>query len=391
MAHRTSSGWGHPGDSLEMSKMAYSNEAPYNDSYCQRQPDDFNNDSYRVVAMGDTNGGSILCTPGQQDHAPSHLSYGTVEGNKGVSGGRGTLPRRNKTPRFAGAVGAISSFIYNPNDGRILNRQPIDFLKLLLFYFGFYGAIVAFFSLCFTAFTFAVLNDDHPLRTGEHSLLRLQPGLSIRPVPDWRTTLIRFEMGKEQSFQLYTQNMQAYIDQYENFAQLEQPDVRQTECDISTGIRADPDLRAVCKFDLKELQECNKESMYGYARGQPCVIIKMNKVYGWLPDPATVNNVTNKDILVKCYGIDSADVDFLNHVRYFPSKIINGEEYGFFSHTFYPYLVQAGYLPPVVMAQFTNMTKNRLIRVECRLTGIKNMIYDPMKKLGSMRFEIIMD
>jgi len=357
---------------------------PRYDSYSRGPP------SFDYVPQSRINGAGGTANRTAGDGAISYLSY---DPNRVTGGGGAEYGQSEPTPAVATALTKFCTFIYNHENGHVLNRSPIELAKILIFYFVFYSALLALFSLCFLVVAYLVLNDDQPLRTGDQSLLKLQPGVGMRPIPDWRTTLIRFEMGKEQTFQMYTQNMQAYIDQYENFAQLEQPDVRQTKCDIRTGFRENKDLRSVCKFNLEELGACNKESMYGYARGQPCVIIKMNKIYGWLPDPDNIvtQNGTNKDILVDCYGVHDADRDFLNHVKYYPSKRVNGREYGFFSHTFYPYLVQAGYLPPIVMAQFTNMTKNRLTMVECRLLGIKNMVYNPMRRLGSVRFEIVMD
>ena len=41
----------------------------------------------------------------------------------------------------------------------------------------------------------------------------------------------------------------------------------------------------VCNFDIKLLgTQCTKEELFGYERGRPCIILKLNRIFGWVPE-----------------------------------------------------------------------------------------------------------
>lgn len=42
--------------------------------------------------------------------------------------------------------------------------------------------------------------------------------------------------------------------------------------------RTDDDIEKVCEFKLDNLRPCIKEDDYGFGDGQPCIILKLNKV-----------------------------------------------------------------------------------------------------------------
>lgn len=42
----------------------------------------------------------------------------------------------------------------------------------------------------------------------------------------------------------------------------------------------------VCSFDIKLLgTQCTKEENFGYERGRPCILLKLNRIFGWVPEP----------------------------------------------------------------------------------------------------------
>jgi hypothetical protein len=42
----------------------------------------------------------------------------------------------------------------------------------------------------------------------------------------------------------------------------------------------------VCNFDIKLLgTQCTKEELFGYERGRPCIVLKLNRIFGWIPEP----------------------------------------------------------------------------------------------------------
>ena len=61
--------------------------------------------------------------------------------------------------------------------------------------------------------------------------------------------------------------------------------------------------RASCLFDLNVGGRCNANNEYGYGEGMPCFVLKLNRIYGWLPDP--INN--SSGVKVRCYGLTDTD------------------------------------------------------------------------------------
>ena len=55
-----------------------------------------------------------------------------------------------------------------------------------------------------------------------------------------------------------------------------------TSCSFDTP----PQEGKVCSFDIKLLgTQCTKEESFGYERGRPCVVLKLNRIFGWVPEP----------------------------------------------------------------------------------------------------------
>lgn len=40
----------------------------------------------------------------------------------------------------------------------------------------------------------------------------------------------------------------------------------------------------VCDVDIREFKKCTHENNYSYHKSSPCVFIKLNRIYGWVPD-----------------------------------------------------------------------------------------------------------
>lgn len=39
----------------------------------------------------------------------------------------------------------------------------------------------------------------------------------------------------------------------------------------------------VCDVDIREFKKCTHENNYSYHKSSPCVFIKLNRIYGWVP------------------------------------------------------------------------------------------------------------
>ena len=120
--------------------------------------------------------------------------------------------------------------------------------------------------------------------------------------------------------------------------------------------------------------------MFGYGDG-PCVAIKLNKIYSWLPEayqaasdyPQVVKQVVERlppqsplaaadrsGIFVKCEGEYSADVDALRNstIAYYSFDAFGNAtttEVGALPFFYFPFLNQPGYVSPHVFVHFRQL------------------------------------
>lgn len=135
---------------------------------------------------------------------------------------------------------------------------------------------------------------------------------------------------------------------------------------------------------------------YGYETAQACFVLKMGRIYGWLPDVVEEEGATG--VLVKCGGATADDTFNLGVIRYYdmdykfsavtpgknPGKLGNGS----FHAMYFPYRGQTAYLPPLVFVLFDGVRRNTLIRVRCWLIA-RNIRVDFERGEGSTQFEIL--
>ncbi|BHF68647.1 Nkb-3p [Sparganum proliferum] len=221
-------------------------------------------------------------------------------------------------------------------------------------------------------------NEDRPYLTGGQSLLNLSPGLSYRPNINFLTSLIAYRAADPQSFMPYVQNIRTFMYLYEEVNIRPQDSFASCEENMKT-----PDVPGlVCKFFPMVLGPCVKENNYGYDRSEPCIILKINKVYGWVPD--IVNKTMGQDPLLTCRGRNSMDKEGFGIIRYFPNVTIDGKVYGHFSNLYYPYIIQFAYRSPLVAVQFVNITRHSLFMISCYLLNVR-------QTAGPVTFEILVD
>nr|XP_012235554.1 PREDICTED: sodium/potassium-transporting ATPase subunit beta-1-like isoform X2 [Linepithema humile] len=130
-----------------------------------------------------------------------------------------------------------------------------------------------------------------------------------------------------------------------------------------------------CFFDVESLGVCGKPP-YGYTNPlQPCVLIKFNKRFNWVPIhynkssqlpedmPHTLQDAvqsSNKSqIWLWCDGANNVDKEHIGEIEYLPSPG--------FPVRYFPFMGQPDYLSPIVALRFKNVTPFKLVTVECSL------------------------
>lgn len=169
------------------------------------------------------------------------------------------------------------------------------------------------------------------------------------------------------------------------------------DCSGRTGI-SKPDQKA-CAVDFKKLtKNCNEANMFGMDDDKPCVLLKLNRIYGWKPDlwensaeesfPTELidsdYDTKNNMIWIECHGENPADKDNLpkDSIKYYPQQG--------FPLAYYPYTKQKNYRSPLVFVQFEKVTPNIGLMVECKAFA-KNIRVDQTDKEGSVHFELLVE
>ncbi|XP_044750910.1 sodium/potassium-transporting ATPase subunit beta-2-like isoform X2 [Coccinella septempunctata] len=295
-----------------------------------------------------------------------------------------------------------SSFqIYNPDEGTYLGRTPRNLAKIGLFYLIFYGMLAALVAICMWVFS-QTLNPRIPKWRNEESIIGTNPGLGFRPMPDnnEESTLIWLQGSNKTNYEKWKANLMSFLDTYYTPGKIEKGNVPIKRCSYDEL----PIPGQVCDIDVRKWEPCSPDRHFDYHRNAPCIFLKLNRIYGWVPeyynDPNDLPedmpqqlkdhiryNITRPEernnIWISCIGENPADNEYLGPVKYYPS--IQG-----FPGYYYPYMNSEGYLSPLVAVQFKRPTSGLVINIECRAWA-KNIKYHRHDRSGSVHFELLID
>ncbi|CAL1541451.1 unnamed protein product [Lymnaea stagnalis] len=289
---------------------------------------------------------------------------------------------------FQDRMTQTKNWLYNPEDGTVMGRTPFDWFLYIICIIVFLSALIGM-SAAFCGIFYWVIDWNSPTLQGASSILQT-PGMSFRPQPEVRSTLIRFLKGDTTTYTHIIDHIESYILYYENELQVGD---RYKDCnEIRT--RRTEELDKVCVFDPIVLGDfCVKQQNYGYDDGQPCVLLKLNKIFAWVPEEYTPESVPDliKDdwkeedpwwIHVRCDGDDDTTRENMGDLLYFPAQ-------GFhFKH--FPFLNQQGYRSPIMFLRMDNPRPGVLLMLTCRAFA-KNIIHDRVEQVGQIHFEVLVD
>jgi sodium/potassium-transporting ATPase subunit beta len=188
---------------------------------------------------------------------------------------------------------------------------------------------------------------------------------------------------------MYTDHIQAFLAQYENEAQEGEDFI---DCDNLK--EENREKSKVCRFKLDSLgEECTWQKDYGYDEGAPCVLLKLNKVFGWVPEE--YENGTEPEFLkekndhmepgnihLTCEGENPGDEENMGPVDFFPPTG--------FPIKYYPYMNQRGYRQPIVFAKFKKPREGVVMQIWCKAWA-ENIMHHKNDKAGSIHFELLVD
>jgi sodium/potassium-transporting ATPase subunit beta len=126
--------------------------------------------------------------------------------------------------------------------------------------------------------------------------------------------------------------------------------------------------------NLDAFKPCVAASEFGYEQGRPCIFLKLNKIYNWIPEYFDSSDKLSENmpnslkthiksresarkntnvVWVSCEGENPADIENLgNSIAYYS---LNGEQ-GFHGN-YFPFVNTKGYLQPLVAVQFSSIKR----------------------------------
>ncbi|EDS28369.1 sodium/potassium-dependent ATPase beta-2 subunit [Culex quinquefasciatus] len=272
---------------------------------------------------------------------------------------------------------------------------------LFLFYGVYFIVLGALTTACFQSL-FMVLSDDAPYFQLSESLIGTNPGLGYRPLPEEPedSGFIHYVASNKTEIDYWVGRLNHFTEPYRNTSLLPGGGRNHVQCDFNQR----PKNRNVCAVDLSKLGPCTAENGYSYHESSPCILIKLNRIYGWVPeyydDPENLpenmpqelkeyigNRTTDmerKQIWITCNGVNPADNEAIGPISYYPS-------FGIPSY-YFPFTNQPDYLSPLLAVQFQRPALQRSIYVECRAWA-KNIRYrgGSRDRQGSTQFSILID
>ncbi|XP_027900764.1 sodium/potassium-transporting ATPase subunit beta-3-like [Xiphophorus couchianus] len=254
-------------------------------------------------------------------------------------------------------------FIYNPRTGEFLGRTASSWGLIFLFYLIFYGVLTGMFIL--TIWVMLQTLDDAVPR---HQDRLDSPGLVFRP----HAVEISYNRSDPAKFNPYVQQLHDLLQQYNDSIQ-EGNDL------CLVGEYTDQDdqpKKKVCQFKRSNLRQCSglPDTSFGYAEGQPCVILKLNRVIGLKPEG---------DPYINCTAKRNTPLQMI----YFPPE-------GRLDKMFFPYygkIAHPDYVQPLVAVKLLLTKEDYSVEqtVECKVEGSNLRNSDERDKyLGRVTFRV---
>lgn len=294
----------------------------------------------------------------------------------------------------------VKQFLYNKSTGQILGRTSKNWGQLLLFYTIFYALLAAMFAICMQGLL-ATLNTEYPKWQLEDSIIGTNPGLGYRPMPATadQAPVVHYAAANKTEVKEWVGRINEFLEPYKDHKLLPGGGKNQVICDFQKP----PSPNTVCAVDVSKMGPCNAEEGYSYNKSAPCIFVKLNRIYGWVPEyyddindlpesmPSdlveyikSIPEQERKQVWVSCNGIAAADIEAIGPIQYYPQRGLPS--------FYYPFTNTQGYLSPLIAVHFARPAVKTSINVECRVWA-KNVIYrgGQRDRQGSINFILLID
>lgn len=299
-------------------------------------------------------------------------------------------------PEKLGKWEGFRQFCWNSETSQCLGRTGSSWAKILFFYLVFYAVLIGFFAAMLAVF-WQTLDMKMPKYQLGESLIGSNPGLGFRPMPkedNVESTLIWYKASDNGNVEAWTTQIDEFLEPYH------QEEDNRVDCSFDNP----PPEGKVCKVPMNEWSSCTKANRYNFKKKSPCIFLKLNKIFNWVPDlynttdhlpdsmPEDLREHISSElsrgdknaniVWVSCAGENPADNEHIGPINYFPRRGFPGY--------FFPFKNIEGYLPPIVAVHFESPKNGVLINIECKAWA-RNIVHDRAERRGSVHFELMVD
>ncbi|RMX42935.1 hypothetical protein pdam_00001774 [Pocillopora damicornis] len=252
---------------------------------------------------------------------------------------------KTRIERFQQTARDFGHFLYN-KDGengevQVMGRNGKSWAKITVFFLIFYGCLAGFFASMLAIFMTTV-----PAREEGPKMTRYLAGKQgLIPIPFYEIKNYK--------------DVDSFVDQINKFLEPYKEALESDEYQNCTDAKRTKDSKP-CNVDLSALGPCydnSTEFKYGYDEEKPCIFMKMNRVFDWVPEP----NDGLDYVQLACKFEEEGREDQL--------EIYPTDKPGFAAN-FYPYLSEENWLPPIAAIK-VNSTQKAVLLCEANAKNIE--------------------
>lgn len=234
--------------------------------------------------------------------------------------------------------------------GLVMGRSGKSWAKIGFFYVCFYGFLAGFFAAMLIVFL-STLNDPKAKASegpvGPKLIQFLADNeLEVAPGLTW----VNSDMSSSQAFHEKTEDYMKKLNLIAN-------DKSREPCsEDDEGYEGETQ----CRFDMNTTNvQCQNTTSFGYNNTMPCLFVKMNKVWRWVP---MADEENPKVLKLECKAEGAKEVNVIN---------------GGFQKSAFPFKGQSDFMTPPVAVQVTLETDpeakekkmTKAVTVKCELKG----------------------
>lgn len=265
--------------------------------------------------------------------------------------------------KLSGQCSSFGKFLYNSETKQVLGRDGQSWAKIGFFYLVFYAFLAGFFCAMLAVFMSTIESPEDGGKPKLTQFISNQPGLTRLGTNDLLKTLNGYDSSA---------NTSAYADSLINiFKGIENNNVYKGVCPETKS----DNVTKPCSAPFSSYGDCKpaaniSESMFGLKDKKPCVFLRINKVYDWMPSGSA--SASGNYLKLTCSGP--------GFVAQFPDGfLLNG----------FPYKGEKSIELPFVAVQVDASTT---VNVKCFLSGEGIAVsdsYNPSRSFGKIQLKEI--